>query len=76
MVKFQLCRYGDGGFGSKPFEVLMPEVLASDAGNGLPIVSRLGLLIEPVNDCEIEYGNPPVRSVRVRGWGYGAQEPP
>src|SRR5436309_8603474 len=63
IVKFQLCRYGDGGFGSKPFDVLMPDVLAREVGKGFAMVNRLGLVVDPVNDCEIANGNPPVRSV-------------
>jgi len=56
IVRFQLSRYGDGGFTSYPLVVVTPESFAREAGNGFASVNRAGLLVDPVKLCEREYG--------------------
>src|SRR5262249_39642057 len=65
IVKFQLCRYGDGAFTSYPFAPVTPVTLASAAARGFEIVTRFGLVVDPVKLWVKENGNPPVRSVRI-----------
>src|SRR5437899_10040488 len=65
MVKFQLCRYGEGAFTSYPLDPVTPVTLASAAGKGFESVTRFGFVVDPVNVCVSEKGKPPVRSVRI-----------